>query len=410
MFDPTTFTDEELLDGYLGAEVERRVLDGRVARLAVELERRGTCDTEFGSGTGSWLAARTDLPVGKCRYRVKVAVKLTVHLPKVPQALEAGLISWDHVEVIYEAANPRIVEQVALLQDALIADAQGQTFTRWKLMVRRVALQLDVDGGFDPDRDRPDRLHLSSGFDGDTQLSGSFSGAGSLTAVTELERVTDELFHQAQKDFKACPELGVPSRSELRAKALVEICRRSAARDLDDSTPPRAEIIVLLNADTGAAGTPDGVPVMPATLTGLLPVSVWRAMWLDQHRVPLDLGRTHRYLTAHQRSALMVRDGGCVWPGCDARTNWTDGHHTTTWDDGGPTDLHLLGLLCRHHHGVVHRKGWSMRPEGDGYFTITTHTGRAMQTQRHGRQKDRTSDQTQPDRTGQLPDRKPRAA
>ncbi len=143
--------------------------------------------------------------------------------------------------------------------------------------------------------------------------------------------------------------------------------------------------------------------MLPDTLTDLLPASVWRALWLDQHRVPLDLGRTHRYLTAHQRAALMVRDGGCTWPGCDAPTNWTDGHHTLPWDDHGPTDLRLLGLLCRHHHGVIHRPGWAMAPNGDGTFTIATHTGRQLRSQRHGRQDhDR--------RTGHPPDRQPRAA
>ena len=401
MFDPASATDQELLDGYLAAEVERRALDGRVARLAVELERRGTCDTEFGLRTGSWLAGEKDLPAGKCRYRVKVAVKLAVHLPNILQAVEAGLLSWEHAEVIFEAANPRVLEAFAGLQDALVDDAQGRVFSRWKLMVARVARQLDVDGGHDPDRDKPNRLHLSHGFDGEVRLSGSFFGTLSHIATTELERVTDQLALQARRDAKVCPELGIPARSELRAQAFEQILRNSAARDLTDSTPPRAEIIVLLNAESGEAETPDGVPVMPDTLIDVLPVSVWRALWLDQHRVPLDLGRTHRYLTPHQRAALMVRDGGCTWPGCDAPTNWTDGHHTLPWDDHGPTDLNLLGLLCRHHHGTIHRKGWSMTPNGNGTFTITTHTGRQMQTQRHGRQQPRTSDP---------PDRQPRAA
>jgi hypothetical protein len=34
-----------------------------------------------------------------------------------------------------------------------------------------------------------------------------------------------------------------------------------------------------------------------------------------------------------------VRDGGCVFPGCDRPLAWCDAHHLWHWVDGGPTDL-----------------------------------------------------------------------
>lgn len=98
-------------------------------------------------GTGSWVAAQRDPPVGSCRYLTKLGTKLCVHLPLVLQALADGLISLEHVKVICEAANPRIVHLIAERQENLITEAQGRTFNRRKAIVIAVAGELDQDGG-----------------------------------------------------------------------------------------------------------------------------------------------------------------------------------------------------------------------------------------------------------------------
>jgi hypothetical protein len=59
----------------------------------------------------------------------------------------------------------------------------------------------------------------------------------------------------------------------------------------------------------------------------------------------LDLGRTQRLPNRAQRRALMVRDGGCRFPGCTER-RYVEAHHVRHWIDGGPTDLSNLLLLC----------------------------------------------------------------
>jgi Domain of unknown function (DUF222)/HNH endonuclease len=84
---------------------------------------------------------------------------------------------------------------------------------------------------------------------------------------------------------------------------------------------------------------------------------------------PLDLGRTTRVVTPSQRLALAVRDGGCVFPGCDRPLAWTEAHHLVHWLDGGPTDLANLALLCRAHHRAVHEGGWRLVREPDGGLT-----------------------------------------
>jgi len=107
------------------------------------------------------------------------------------------------------------------------------------------------------------------------------------------------------------------------------------------------------------------------------------ALVVDTLGVPLDLGREQRYANRAQRRALARRDGGCVFPGCDAPVGWCDAHHIVDWDDGGPTDLPNLAYLCRYHHGITHRQGWTMVATDDQRFTWTTPSGRTLHSQRH---------------------------
>ena len=81
--------------------------------------------------------------------------------------------------------------------------------------------------------------------------------------------------------------------------------------------------------------------------------------------VPLDLGRTERFANRAQRRALARRDGGCVFPGCGVPATLVRRPPRHHWEHGGPTDMSNLVLLCRYHHGVTHRHGWSMVATAD---------------------------------------------
>jgi Domain of unknown function (DUF222)/HNH endonuclease len=86
---------------------------------------------------------------------------------------------------------------------------------------------------------------------------------------------------------------------------------------------------------------------------------------------PLEVGRTSRVVSAAQRSALAVRDGGCGFPGCGRPLGWCEAHHLRHWLHGGPTDLANLALLCRAHHRAVHEGGWRLTRDPDGRLTAT---------------------------------------
>ena len=81
---------------------------------------------------------------------------------------------------------------------------------------------------------------------------------------------------------------------------------------------------------------------------------------------------------------------------------WCDVHHCIHDHHGGTTDLCNLVCLCRHHHGVAHRNGWSVRVDADGWAIFTTPSGQRFWGQRHGRQREGPA----PDPTG-WPDTNP---
>ncbi len=140
--------------------------------------------------------------------------------------------------------------------------------------------------------------------------------------------------------------------------------------------------------------TPDGIPVH-------FTAEQWELLACDPKIVELlvdtfgqpkaarELDRSPSPLT---RSALIARDGGCAYPGCDCPANWCDAHHVIEWSKDGRTVTVNLVLLCRRHHGIVHRRGWRLdaNPEptaGQGFFTITTPSGHRMDTEHRRRRR-----------------------
>jgi hypothetical protein len=140
----------------------------------------------------------------------------------------------------------------------------------------------------------------------------------------------------------------------------------------------------LPDLDRGVFRTLDGTRLRASQLESRLCDAAWRFLSLDTDGVPSDLGRGERFATPGQRRAARERDGGCVFPGCDRPHHLTDLHHVDDWDRGGHTDLRNLASLCRHHHRLTHRAGWTMAATPDQWFHWTTPAGRTIWSQRHG--------------------------
>ena len=81
---------------------------------------------------------------------------------------------------------------------------------------------------------------------------------------------------------------------------------------------------------------------------------------------PLDVGRRYRLATKGIRAAVVHRDLGCSFPGCDRPPGFCQVHHILPWWAGGDTSLTNSAMLCARHHQVVHRHGYyaTITPDG----------------------------------------------
>jgi hypothetical protein len=159
-----------------------------------------------------------------------------------------------------------------------------------------------------------------------------------------------------------------------RADALIDVCRlalRTAQLPEHGGEPPQVVVTVRYDPLTGQLGgavLDNGQRLSAATA---------RRMACDAKVLPfvlggagqiLDAGRSRRRASGSLRRALVVRDRGCAFPGCDRPPRWCDSHHRRPWSHGGATCLDNLVLLCRRHHRVMHdpTQGWRMRLGDDG--------------------------------------------
>jgi len=376
--------DAELLAAAVELESARAALDAAAGHVLGELDARGVCDRDFGLSTVSWLAHHTHRSRPVIAGRVKTAAKLR-RLGVVDDALADGVISAEHARVVVDAANPRIAPQITDLQPDLVELAQRCPFVAWRRHVTELAELLDQDGGYDPNTDLArNHLHVHPlGVDG-IKLTGQLFGEHALSFTHQLETETDRLWRRHHNDADTTSDLPVPSRATLRALALVELLRHGTTRDPETTKAPTVDITLVIHTDhPDQVMTPDGTVVPRDTVEHLCCDPIIHPVTLDDAGLPLNVGRASRYATPTQRRALAIRDGGCVFPGCDTPHNWCDIHHTTPWDKGGLTNLAELASTCRHHHGVTHRKGWTMTANPDQTFTWTTPTGQTLHSQRN---------------------------
>lgn len=190
-------------------------------------------------------------------------------------------------------------------------------------------------------------------------------GRGEATRGTGSGAPADDGADKAVRDTRTA--------AARRIDALTFLCERMLAEgQLPENGGERPQVVVTMRwqdlrdqvghglLDTGDLLTPETVrrlacdaKIIPAVLGG-------------QGQV-LDVGRARRLIDGPLRRALVLRDKGCAWPGCDRPPRWADGHHIRHWADDGPTSLDNSVLLCGHHHREVHKAQWTVRIGADGH-------------------------------------------
>ncbi len=114
-----------------------------------------------------------------------------------------------------------------------------------------------------------------------------------------------------------------------------------------------------------SAYTQDGEPVPASILNNILcksEILLWITDSTSQHPGKYQLATAEPYATEIQKQGLTIRDGCCVWKGCNMRATRCDAHHLTFRRHGGKTDICNLALACPTHHTRLHQMKAHLRP------------------------------------------------
>ncbi len=368
--DVDVFAVSALPDFVAELDALRRSIEVAQAKALSRLHSSGYTTRVVGHVTATWMSNRLSRPRIECAHRVKAATAMTSSFPVLGAAIETGEFTLEHLEAVLRLGNPRVAAALVEAQEQLIAIAGNTTFTEFERHLRSLVNLLDQDGPHDPNEERRrSKLSILRTPDG-ILINGELVGTLAATVVDALNAIADRKFRE-----RLDREDTVVSRQQLLAEALVDLCR---SRETPAHGPVIEMTVVVTDTEPGRGETTGGVPVEGDSFDMCACDPILRVVTLNQEGEPLNVGRARRLATDTQRRATKIRDGGCVFPGCDMPVDWTELHHVQHWRHGGTTDLDNLACLCRRHHGVVHSSGWSMTRNRDGTFEFTSPTGRTL--------------------------------
>lgn len=151
------------------------------------------------------------------------------------------------------------------------------------------------------------------------------------------------------------------------ADAMVQLCLVALrAGDAPTQHGVRPHVSVLVDADTlqrqtGLVETARSGPLPVESLSWLFQDCSVTRIELDPDRVPTEIGQTMRTPSTALWRALVARDRGCTWQGCDAPPAWCQvAHGIIPWHLSGTLKLSDAALLCHRHHRLFDQGGWRM--------------------------------------------------
>ncbi len=344
---------------------------------------------QAGTPTTSWLTVQGGLSKREAAGMLHQARDLAEH-PDVAQAAATGRISVNQARAIGtvlggldgldEAQRHRpsscCSTMAASLDTDRLAKAAPQVLAQVapkqadETLERRLQRQAEA-------AQRNRSLVFRRDGNGSILFSGSLPLVDGEAWIAQLDAYTESRRRTALEERDPAGTGLTPE--QRRADALVAmIINHGKGRRAPKVGGDRPRVVVTvdyakLSADATAAGLiGDGEPLSAGDLRRLCCDADLLPAVLGGPSTVLDVGRDCRLVPADLRAALVLRDGGCVFPGCHARPSECEAHHIIPWWKGGPTALSNLCLLCHHHHGLVEparygvRDQWEIRIATDG--------------------------------------------
>ncbi|MEU4527115.1 DUF222 domain-containing protein [Micromonospora ureilytica] len=368
-------SDDDLLASLDATQVLAQRLAAVQLGLVRELDGRGLAVAQGASSTAVWLRERLRLSVRSARQLVQLAATIDAAPPAVRDALLSGAITVEQGRVVAETiaalpaeAGPEVADKATQLLVAWADRFDPTSLSRLgERVLTHVAPELADEAELKALERATERAEARRHVTLSEQQNGQVRLSGNLDTETAslLREAIDPLCAPAGEHDDRSP-------GQRRADALGEICRLALRTgQLPDNGGDRPQLVVTVSLDdlvngvragtleTGTRLTPGAVRRL-ACDAGVLPVV------LGGNSQVLDVGRQRRLFKGPLRRALVLRDGGCAFPGCDRPPRWCDGHHLRHWADGGVTALGNAVLLCGYHHRFIHRGDWTVRIAADG--------------------------------------------
>ena len=304
-------------------------------RLLAEADRRNVAAATGAPSTRAWLRHRQPMSPGQAKREVALAGALEHGLAGTGQALAAGRISAEQAAAIAHVigqapgsagpAQRQAAEQLLLDKSGQLdaVDLRRAGIYLWAVLDpeaaeaeegRRLAAQ--EARAFDRCR-----LVQPPGGDGRMWLSGDLDNEAAGLVRTPL----DPLAKPRPRDATG-PD--TRSGAQRYADALVELCRQA----LDSARLPQARghkphlaitcNLEALRAGLGTAMLDTGQPLSITAIRRLACDAELIPAVLDTSGMPLDVGRRMRLVPPSMRRALILRDGGCAFPGCTRPPAW----------------------------------------------------------------------------------------
>ena len=324
-----------------------------------EAERQGSASTV------DWVRHETRMAVTAASSAIRVGEQMP-SLPESVAAVRSGEIGYAHLALMASTSAAVTESTVAppFDEQPLLAKAREHSVSRFRHDCDHARHAADAAGFLADHLTAVEwRAFEMSPCDNGVLLRGRLDTVAAATLRSALE----PLATKAGAD-------DTRRRKRRLADALVELANHGLDAGVLPSQAgqrPHVQVTTTLETLMDVCGAPAGVlqfsePVSVATVQRLACDSSITRILLRPKSAILDVGRATRVPSPAQRRALVARDGGCIWPGCERPASWTSAHHFKHWGHFGVTELPNMGLVCYRHHWQVHEGGWNLAWTDDG--------------------------------------------
>ncbi len=350
---------------------QRNAIDGRIVEIFAEVDRDQLWAAAGAKSTAGLLAWKAGVSPSRAQTIGSIAHRYD-EFPTCIEGLAQGRFSVDQVGVIAERGLPGSDEHFATM-------AQCATVTQL-----RTALKMQPKPAPEPEPESESDEDGEAATDPGPQVSITSTSDEQYTywhiALPHVENAAFEAALGSHRDaliteWKAADPEG---RASMPGTAAAFLRLVDAGWDAEAAIRPhgqRTTVVMHVDVADKVAALHLG-PVLADGYRQYLTCDATCEAWFHRDGQVIGAGRSTRTVNRRLRRALEHRDRCCIVPGCGA-TRALHAHHLVHWEDGGPTELWNLALVCSYHHRAHHRGLITITGPAD-QLVVTDAAGRAL--------------------------------